>query len=355
MTYQSTATDTPYTGNLYNLNPNATDILSILKASFKAAGFVVTQSGDGLATFSTSADILTNQTSTSGNQSNDGNPGRVKVANSIANNSAWFIVKPNASATHTGQLAVQLIDFDSGTYQLRLKFSAGGFANATSATQTPAPTTANDEKYCLGGGTDASPTGSAFSYTNGAFRCNTTFDDAIATPRGWFGLWPNSSNSAMFLLLWDYGSNFGESDTYPYAVYGAVGVTVAEFSKLADQSTTQNTQGWATRRGSGLTEKTGGLYESGVGLAFGSAPGGPMGTNTLVSKDDLIPLHLHRCAENLASPTGHKHYSTMIRWVPTNKPNGDHFDAPTGGAARDFVVFQKIALPWAVPGTACVR
>lgn len=354
MTYQSTAADTPYSGDLYNLNPNAVDIMSILKASFKAAGFVIAQSGDGLSTYSTSADILTNQTSTSGNQSNNGNPGRNKVANSIANNSAWFIVKPNASATHTGQLAVQLIDFDSGTYQIRVKFSAGGFANATNATQTPAPTTGSDEKYCVGGGTDAAPTGAAFLYTNGGFRCNTTFDDAVATPRGWFGLWPNSTDSAMFLLMWDYGSNFGETDTYPYAVYGAADSAAADFSSLANQTTTQNTKGWATKRASGLTEKTGALYETGVGLS-GAAPGGPMGTNTSVSKDDLIPLHLHRCAENLASPTGHKHYSTMIRWVPTNKPNGDHFDAPTGGDARDLVVFQKIALPWAVPGTACVR
>ena len=59
MTYQSTAADTPYSGDLYNLNPDAVDIMSILKASFKAAGFVVTQSGDGLSTYSTSADILT--------------------------------------------------------------------------------------------------------------------------------------------------------------------------------------------------------------------------------------------------------------------------------------------------------
>lgn len=354
MTYQSTASDTPYSGNLYNLNPNAVDIMSILKASFKAAGFVVTQSGDGLSTFSTSADILTNQTSTSGNQSNDGSGGRTKVANSIANDLAWFIVKPNASAAFTGQLAVQLISFDSGTYQIRAKFSAGGFANATSATQTPAPTTGSDEKYCLGGGTDASPTGSAFIYTDGAFRCNTTFDDAVATPRGWFGLWPQSTDSAMLLIMWDYGSNFGESDTYPYAVYGAVDASAADLARVADQTTLQNTAGWATKRGSGLTEKTGGLYEMGVGLSAG-APGGPMGTNTFVSKDDLIPVHLHRCAENLASPTGHKHYSTMIRWVPTNKPNADHFDAPTGGPARDFVVFQKLALPWAVPGTPCVR
>lgn len=354
MTYQSTAADTPYSGDLYNLNPDAVDIMSILKASFKAASFVVTQSGDGLSTYSTSADILTNQTSTSGNQSNNGNPGREKVANSIANNSAWFIVKPNASATHTGQLAVQLIDFDSGTYQIRVKFSAGGFVNATNAAQTPAPTTANDEKYCVGGGTDASPTGSLFTYSDGLFRCNTTFDDSISTPRGWFGLWPNASDSAMFLLLWDYGSNFGGSDTYPYAVYAGVDVTAADLAKIADQSVTQDTQGWATKRGSGLTEKTGGLYEMGVGLSAGG-PGGPMGTNTAAAKDDLIPVHLHRCAENLASPTGHKHYSTMIRWVPTNQPNGDHFDAPTGGDARDLVVFQKLALPWAVPSIPCVR
>lgn len=359
MTYQSTATDTPYTGNLYNLNPNVRSILSILKASLKAAGFVVTKSGDGLATYSSSADILTNEnltdTTVTDPASNDGTT-FAKIANSICNNRAWFIVKPNASATFTGEWCIQLISFQS-TISLRVKFSPGGFAGG-SATQTPAPTTASDEKYNCGGGTNASPTGTAFTTGgDGSFRCNTTFDNAVATPRGWFGMWNNTTDTCCLMFIWDFVNNFGGTDTYPYltSVKGNTGGNDAAAAPIvADQTTQQNTNGWVTKRGTGIAEYTSALYPAANGLPANGTVAS-LGVNTLGSLSDLMPVMYARCGFALGSPLGWKGTSTMIRWKPTARPNADHYDAPVGGSTRDFVVVQDLALPWAVSGTACIR
>ena len=359
MTYKSTAADTPYTGNLYNLNPNTRSVLSILKASLKDAGFTIPQSGDGLATYAAS-DILTNENlsdpTVANPASNDGATW-AKIANSICNNRAWFIAKPNAGATYTGEWCIQLISF-AGTLDIRAKFSPGGFGVGT-ATNTPAPTTGSDEKYNCGGGTDASPTGTSFTLGtgDGSFRANTTFDDAVATPRGWLGLWANATDGCCLLFTWDFVGNLGGGDAYPYvtAVRGNTGSNdAAEATVFADQSTQQNTNGAVTKRGSGLAEYTSGLFPMATGLTS-SGTVGSLGVNTLGSISDLIPVMYARCAHALASPAGWKGISTMLRWKASARPNGDHYEAPVGGAARDFVVIGGLVFPWAVPGTACLR
>lgn len=345
---QAVAGGTRYTGNTYNLTLKRTDLLWILLSLLIEAGWQIKQSGDGLSTYSTSgATALTNK-STTDVASYDGNDGvtYAKIANSCANLRAWFIAAPPSGATYSGQLSIQLVTCDTGAMSLRVKFSAGGFANATSATTVPAATTGGDEVVKLGGGTNASPTGGAISFTDGACRMNFVFDNATATPRGWVGIWNSTSDTQVFGLVWDFVDQLlPTDDTYPYVV----GVVAGDFATLLGDSAADTAgNGAATRFGASGTTCVA-LGE--LRFTDGDAYADNVGVNSINSKEDTY-LAMWARPSALGTHAGIKGTSTMIRHRTAARSFADHL---TTTVTREFVQVGRLWLPWAVTGTNCTR
>lgn len=339
-----------YTGNAYNLVPNQVEVLWTFLSLAVAAGWRVVQSGDGLATYSTSSgSAITNlsTTDTSTYSSNDGST-YAKIAGSLANNRAYFILAPAVAAPAQGQLAVQLISAGGSSLDVKLKFSAGGFNNASSALNMPAATGGTgDQVPLLGGGTDASPTGEGLVVSNGSCRLNMGFDADPATPRAWCTLWDSASDQMRFGFLWDLVDQLlPTSDTYPYVVGAVPDDWRNRFSTISTLGTAG--YGAATRFGGSGTTKVGLLTRH---FPFESVAYNALGVNSLNSREDPLLVEWAR-PSSAGGARGFKGASTMVRDAATARSNGDNL---TATATREFVFANGLWVPWSIPGTACVR
>lgn len=200
----------------------------------------------------------------------------------------------------------------------------------------------------LGGGTDASPTGTGIVMTNGSCRMNLAFDADPATPRAWCTLWDSASDTMRFGFVWDLVDQLlSGSDTYPYVV-GAVDSdwrnNLSSVTSIASAA-----YGAATRMGGSGTTKVLLLerYFPSAGEAYSTA----IGVNSLNSREDPLLIEWARPSA-AGGARGLKGASTMIRQRSTARSNGDNL---TATATREFVHANGLWVPWSIPGTACVR
>jgi hypothetical protein len=346
---QNVSSGSWYTGNAYNLTPLQVEVLWVLASLFVAAGWRVLQSGDGLSTYSTTdGSAITNISTTDpGYSSNDGST-YAKIAGSLANNRAWLILATPAAAAVQGQLALQLISAGGSSLDLRVKFSAGGFANATSATTTPAATAgAGDQVLLLGGGTDASPTGTGLVVSNGSCRMNAAVDNSTSTPRAWCTLWDAASDTMRLGFVWDFVDQLlTASDTYPYVVGAVEGGWEDLFSDVAAIGSSARCA--ATRFGGSATTKVALLTRY---FHFAATDFDAVGVNSLNSKEDTLLVEWAR-PSSAGGARGLKGASTMIRQRGTSRSNGDNL---TTTITREYVHANGLWVPWAITGTACVR
>lgn len=129
------------------------------KAAMKQMGATVTRSSDG-TTYNAAADIIT-QASTG--------------ANGMANNNAWFVL-----AWPDGRQWLVMRGTSNVNWLVMVSHSAGFTGGSPSATRR---STATDEQFRAGGGTDAVPTFTGVFATDGTYKQHIIYDNAA--PYAW--------------------------------------------------------------------------------------------------------------------------------------------------------------------------
>lgn len=352
MAYITTvSTGTRYTGNLYNLTPKRVEVLWILLSAFLAAGWRCVKSGDGASTYNSSSEgALTNVNTQVGANDEPNNVGSPKIAGSIANLLAWFVIKTPAAAAQQAELCFQLVssEGDLNDVEWRVKYSVGGFTGGSpSATRVPAAA-AGDEVVLMGGGDDASPVGGPplFDF-DGQFRFNCFIDADSATPRMWARAWTSASDTILFALTWDLvtGLKAGATDPSPYVVQCNPGghTRSGDTAKvdLADF-------GYGARYGTSATTKFCAMSPE---FSDGTTYMGGVGLSSIDSTEEPEYVLYVRPA-TAATRRGRKGVSTMCGWCATARSFADHL---TISGVRSYVYVENLWLPWPVSGTACVR
>lgn len=362
MTYQTSCSDPGfYSGSTINLSPYNHEYLWILKSALKSAGsFYVRGSGDGNAIYSNSADILTNNNAYSPSPgtyvSNSGGGSDPKIANSCSNNLAFFIISPDALSPSVGEFCIQLLSFADGSHQWRVKFSSGGFAAVTSATQVPGPITAGDEIVLIGAGTDASPSaGTASGLYSLNYRFNVVVDDDVTTPRFWAGGWAAGAATNMTCgFLWDHIVNRHTGDDYTNGFYACADSSAFRQASMGDGGASladapTSPYGVKSKRTGESTRPYAWTAMCSTGYLVGGAGrynSQTLGKDSYIDGEPLVPMFYCRPGEG-AMPTGKKGYSSIARYQATPHTIGDHGDdLPSLGLPYEWVAMGEIWLPW---------
>lgn len=290
------------------------------KELLKSAGWVVTESGDGSSTYSTS-DLLTS-------------------AAAIVDDS-WFTIQDPAGLREFQVQATLLIG-----HEFRVKYSrAAGFVGGTpSATQV---SSATDEAVCKGGGTDAAPTGEAWWHAG----AGTDPDDrvvggaeTVAPYRFWFA---------------------SRQDAFPYASGFGWAMEGIDLPEDVTEDTDPVVLYFLTQ-GSPVAYQTAALasYASGAGKVVGWLDIG--GTPTFVrfaaqtylesaqinpnvhnSKWEIVPILYARSAGQ-TDPDGVKGWGTgCLLWILNSVSSPFNVVLNVGGSSANWMRLDtNIAVPW---------
>jgi hypothetical protein len=235
----------------------------------------------------------------------------------------------------------------------RLKYSGGpstGFVGGSpGATQTPIAT---DEVIQLGGGTDASPTYQANTFTaDGGYRFNAGADDSA--PYGFY-FWTHTAAANVitrFCMLDPMATGtFDAADVDPAVLYTEmVTATSCLVSGYANASSTDVLRGWI-RKGlsapSGFLPVQAMIYGRSLTSTAITVPSN-CGPNPYTSKDFLIPIPYARHS-GVAAPNGFKGFSTVTRYLSQGR---NTFDTFTVASTKDYValagaVGANVVVPW---------
>ena len=294
-----------------------------VKTVLVSAGWTVTKSGDGLALYSASGDILT---------------GGGAVAGGLGNNRAYFTV---TDASTKVCLSFQMIT----TTTWRVKYSetgamAGGSPNSTTTG------TATDEQILYGAGTDSSPTGTQMLHTDNSYRFHVVANSTAQTSNGtypfWFGCTVNATGvvASFFGLEGMSTGTYHPLDVVPRAIitwYVATGPIVANWAQGTD--TTLYARGWiAYGLGAAAFKRLCILpYTSNASILGGPAGVLTMSTGPYATEDQPLPLLLGRSAANgtLSGPKGtctdYKTTSNSARDYPSTILNATNAYVYYGG------------------------
>lgn len=333
MTMRHIAADgATYSGNCFNIQPTARQVMYFFKALAKTAGWRVQQSGDGVAAFSSSGDVLTNTNTGNGNTTGAPNffilaaaTGVDVVANSICNYNAWFVLAPpvGAGAAYQGEICIQISNVnDNGARYvgLRVRYSKTGFDSATAnAFTAPAPNGTGNAVLLFGAGTDVSPSSSAYWINAAAttLRVNMGVDDDTTRPVFWIEAHDNATNEARVFSFWDVVTSLRTNDTdavvagwFGGAGGGAIANDLASLGNETWPLDAYPVGRMATTFGDNITR-----YVSAAWLAnaTGPFPGG-LGINTTNSnrEEDLYVEYAR--STRVGWPTGYKGRSLGFIW-----------------------------------------
>lgn len=310
-----------------------------LKQHLKSVGWVHQASGDGLAAFSTTPgnafDVITSEL--------DG-------AGGMANDLAWFILKHPGSAR---QLAFQAsAQYPSFTYW-RIKYSRlSGFNGGT-----PGPVempSAADGKFCLGGGTDASPIfGQWMNPTPDGAYLQIAADNAAP-----YGFWAGAYgivgsaynyNPTIMSAAVDPLVNTAVGDPDPYAFYfsknNAYGSWRGDLAYMYDISGfySGSVSAWSDIGG---PNEFWGSWEGTTLSPFRTSSTGQRAFNPHNNKIDRSPMYYMRnllWKDGSANLPGYKGRSTLMTYISQDFPAGQTLKSVT---ARDTIVIGFVALPW---------
>lgn len=307
-----------------------------LKEKMKVQGWTVESSGDGLAAYSSSGDIITH-----------GGGG----ANGLYNNRAWFRIRqPLAGAAPFDlrkEFVFQRANGDTGTSRdWRMKFTYDAAFQFTggspSANTVPAAT---NEWVFHGSGTDASPYGpSYFNQSENQARAQLGVGDAANDKSSFFMFhYPIGGGDPTSMIIYDHivsGSfpfgTVGAQDNDPFMFYGTRRTSTPDDMRAEGG-------GWAGWIRYGLS----GPSHRNIGAGFLVTAGGTCIPETLAAnshslKDNIFPLNW-AVRWPLGAPAGWKGTSYMTKWNGTNRATGDTLTVSTPG---DRVVADSINFPW---------
>ena len=289
------------------------------KEMLVSAGWAVQASSDG-TTYSGADDLIT-----------QGQSG----ANGMENDLAWFRL---ASPDGAREFTAQTVSASAQTF--RVKYTVGDtFTIGGSITETPS---ASDEYIIKGGGTDASPTGTAWHHTGNGSDGSDFFVGVAETvyPYRFYGCtldnaYPQSSGS-----LWAFDAvDTPTGDTDPFVVLiGTAGVN-GQWARGTMDTVAGSTDCWAMFDHGGGSET---LQRVALQLYTDS---GDVNDN-VNSKRDLAPLLWAR-EDARADPDGVKGWSTLLlHMLQVNTlPRTEQFTV--GSETRKYLRRQDFALPWA--------
>lgn len=286
-----------------------------------AAGCTVTKSGDGLAAFSNSGNVLTS-----------GGTG----AGGLGNARAWFVVAWGDGEEWCIQRGATADQY----WRIKVARASSFTGGAPSATLVP---TAPDEVLLANnvGGTDASPGGLILFQTNGSYYLSAGID--TASPRRMWVECYAVAGSALNTWLWrDVLVPTEATDADPY-VRG-----IAWSSGLSVTTIMNATSGDATSTPYYMGFVPSATPTTVVHMPF-SQPSvnnqpfyGNSGTLSISGSDPLAVLRYQRQAAQ-GAPLLIKGDSTLFAICGPTRANGDRF---TVASANDRVAFSMITTPW---------
>jgi len=320
-----------YSGNCFNIQPSARQVMFYFKALLKTAGWRVTQSGDGVGAYSSSGDVLTNTTTATANTTGAPNfyilgaaIGLDTMANSICNYNAWFVLAPpsGAAADFQGELCIQISNvYDNGARYvgLRVRYSKTGFDSATSnAFTAPVPNGTGNAVVLFGGGTDVSPDANQYwlNAANMNVRFNMGVDDDTSRPVFWIEAHDNASNESRVFAFWDALTALRTNDSDAVVVGWLGGTGVATYANTLAQMGIEtwplptNTGYLATTLGDTVTR-----YVSAAWLtnATGEFPGA-LGVDTTNSNREADLYVEYVRSTRVGWPNGYKGRSRTFIW-----------------------------------------
>jgi hypothetical protein len=227
-------------------------------------------------------------------------------------------------------------------WRIKVSRAAGFTGGSPSATQVP---TATDEQVFMGSGTDASPTGYTFLYTDGLYY--STFGiDTTAPRRLWWECHVVAGSTLCSLLFRDVlvPTEPSDADVFIRGFAGS-GVSNISASTLASAATGTPTSapyymGYVPTAGTPTTVTHIPMTQDSVT----STPTFPGNTGTLlISGKDLLLAPRYQRASSLGAPVLLKGDSTLFAFCGANRGNGDLLSVASAG---DRVCFSLLTMPW---------
>ncbi len=302
------------------------------KEFLKTAGWTVLASGDGLAAFSSSGDIITSGGSGAGG---------------MFNVLAWFRIQA-PDLVH--EWTIQLISTVNTVTSFRFKYGLTPFTGgAASSTQTP---TATDEVVFAGAGTDAAPTGERCFGNMAQAGAKTLYGGADqSAPYGFFfAVTLGAANEpGIHGFLWEPMQDAPMEDADPYVLYlyrEAVASSndawnLIEYRNISDAETEQP-QCWLDYP-AGAFQNIGGVeYDNENTLILP----GDVNVNPHSAESDLVPIFYHRF-NTLPDPDGPKGVGSLIvGFCPVD--TGSRLESLTvaGVTAAYIRVGRNYSAPW---------
>lgn len=273
--------------------------------------------------------------SSSGTQVTGGGSG----TNGLANANAWVRLRaPNG---------VRELTFQRGSANAlwRIKYSASERFSAGSpgATQTPQTPTSTEQQILLGGGTDASPTFSAWFATDGTYRAQYGAD-AAAPFAFWFATYPSGGgtpNGGMVLDPVLVPASADQDQAVIAIATSGGGFTATTFGTVSSATTGTRIAGWLKYNvaGAGFVAIPANKITSSGGSDLAPEASG---SNPHSGSDDLYPVIYGR-PTGQSAPQGYKGISSVMYWNGTVRATGDTLAVST---TRDRLVLGQVNLPW---------
>lgn len=292
-----------------------------IKEIMKSAGWTVKSSGDGLALFSSTTDIITL-------------PGT--GAGGMNNTNAWFRIQmPLVDGVRRELVMQRAASSPQGT--IKYSFSANFSGGAPSSTVTP---TATDQAIIT-----STPSQSIWAGDNGFHLYlganNSDGYEVFAGVQlnGNLG----SNNSGGFLLDRMLPGSGPAGDPDPYILYSETtssgSFNVGKITVVNNPGTGSLGQAWMHK---GLpTEVFAGVGGMTVGSIFANTPGA--GTNIYDKRESLGPIVWVRHSAATAGPAGLKGVGTIMRWIGAPKAGAQTLSVLT---PNDRIVVADVSFPW---------
>lgn len=304
--------------DINNFQATGAETVYKLKTVMKSAGWSVPSSSDG-TTYNSSGDQITS-----------GNSG----ANGLANSRAWFRIQDPASLR---ELIFQRTTASNTDWRIKYSASARFTGGAPAATVTPSAT---DEKFLIGGGTDASPTFTTWFTSDNQYRVH-----MMASSTDGYGFWlaclkslggrtNSGTQSGGFVFDPLAAGSYPSADQDPIILYVP---TSLSFS----YSTVTQILGFLKKGlgGEGFVNIP--WLQIRVGGAFDAFPGN-ITANVFNNKEVTFPVFYGR-QNALTAPTGFKGQSSILRWHGTSKFTPSLL---TLSSSKDRIVIGDFNLPW---------
>lgn len=314
-----------------NLTP-ATDaeLVFHLKQLLTFRGWTVMSSGDGIGTYASSGDCITD-------------PGA--GTQGMHNVNAWFRIRQPSGgvAPYAGTREFVFQNRSTGStglWNICYSYSAPFTGGSPSATVAP---TSSDPVFIWGTAMNAG--GGQFirsGVSGGTYRAHIFCGDASEFFTFGFFAYPNGNGSSSCHFLFDAcePGSYPTAELEPYCIYAQLGCTVAEMIVSQNNYVGHNWSTWYDRGGGSQA------YVSANAVIWQDDDSqvlpDHLGGNPYNSKDEAFPLAIARKA-TLTPIGGWKGFLHMTRWNGTSRGNASTLSVLTSG---DRIVSDSVNFPW---------